>query len=159
MSSKSTLPIIGRTEKVFFPALQAGPIKAKVDTGADLSSLWATAIKLVDEGLTFVVFGKSSPNYTGKVVVVPKGHYAVTTVVSSFGEKQTRYVVKLQIKIANKLVLGTFTLANRSRSTYPILLGRKLISGKFLVDVSSSSSGKRPATSKISSNNSKEVRK
>jgi hypothetical protein len=47
-----------------------------------------------------------------------------------------RYVVKLQLKLDDKTIVGTFTLSDRSKKTYPILIGRKLLNRKFLVDVS-----------------------
>jgi hypothetical protein len=50
-----------------------------------------------------------------------------------------RYVVKLQLKLGGKTIVGTFTLSDRSKKTYPILIGRKLLNRKFLVDVSKGS--------------------
>ncbi|MBI3624086.1 ATP-dependent zinc protease [Candidatus Saccharibacteria bacterium] len=136
---RSQLPVIGRAEKVEFPELGYGKIVAKVDTGADLSSLWATHIKEGEDGLSFIPFGKRFPKYKARAVTMQKGQYSVTRVANSFGEREVRYVVKLRVKITGKLVLGTFTLANRARKTYPILLGRKLLKGKFLVDVAAGS--------------------
>lgn len=144
MTLEQPLTIIGRTEQVWFPGLKIGPIKAKVDTGANLCSLWATKIKVAADGsLTFVPFGKSFPKYTGQLVVVPKGGYKTVVISNSFGDTESRFAIKLQIKIARKLVLGTFTLANRASKEFPILLGKKLIIGKFLVDVASTSAANR----------------
>lgn len=128
--------IIGRVEKVALPAFGIKNIYAKVDTGADLSSIWATDIVEKDSLLHFKIFGKASPLYTGEEVVIEKPHYLLTRVTNSFGHSELRYVVKLQLKLKDKLVRATFTLSDRSNKTYPILIGRKLLNRRFLVDVS-----------------------
>lgn len=133
------MDVIGRVEKISFPELGIRGVHAKIDSGADLSSLWATGIHEEDGILRFKLFGRRSPHYTGKEIEVPKPHYLLTRIANSFGHRELRYVVKLQIKIGSKLVVATFTLADRSHKTYPILIGRKLLSGKFLIDVSKGS--------------------
>lgn len=129
------MKIIGRAEKISFPELGIKGVHAKIDSGADLSSLWATGIREADGILRFKLLGPSSPHYTGKEISIPAPHYLLTRVANSFGHKELRYVVKLQIKLGGKLILATFTLSDRSRKTYPILIGRKLLKGKFLIDV------------------------
>ena len=128
--------IIGRVEKISFPELGIKGVHAKIDSGADLSSLWATGIHEEEGILRFKLFGRKSPHYTGKEIAVPSPHYLLTRVASSFGHKEMRYVAKLQIKLADKYITGTFTLSDRSKKTYPVLIGRKLLYKKFLVDVS-----------------------
>lgn len=128
--------VIGRVEKASLPSFGIKNIYAKIDTGADLSSIWATDIIEKNGILRFKVFGKASPLYTGQVIKVEKPHYLLTRVTNSFGHSELRYVVKLQLKLKDKLVKATFTLSNRSNKTYPILIGRKLLYRRFLVDVS-----------------------
>ncbi len=128
--------IIGRVEKVSFPELSIKNVHAKIDSGADLSSLWATGIHEDGNILKFKLFGRKSPHYTGKEIEIPAPHYLLTRVANSFGHKEFRYVVKLQIKLSGKIIVATFTLSDRAKKTYPILIGRKLLKGKFLVDVS-----------------------
>jgi hypothetical protein len=131
------MPImIGRAEKVYLLDYLKNPVAAKVDTGADLSSIWATNITENEGLLTFTLFGRGAPGYTGEVITLRKGEYSTTRVSSSFGHREYRFMVKLRIKLAGRVVRATFTLADRSSKTYPILLGRRLLHGKFLVDVS-----------------------
>jgi hypothetical protein len=131
--------IIGRVERITFPELGIKNVHAKVDTGADLSSIWATGIHEENGILTFKLFGKKSPHYTGKEIIFSKPHYLLTRIANSFGHKELRYVVKLQINLGGRTIVGTFTLSDRSRKTYPVLIGRKLLNRKFLVDVSKGS--------------------
>jgi ribosomal protein S6--L-glutamate ligase len=133
----TNLTVIGRAEKIDLPEFGLTGITAKVDTGADNSALWASEIREDAEGLRCVLFGAGSPYYSGEAVHFAPTNFSLTRIASSFGHKELRYKVKLQIRIKDKLVRATFTLSDRSSKTYPILLGRRLLSKKFLVDVSS----------------------
>jgi hypothetical protein len=131
--------IIGRVEKISFPELGIKNVHAKIDTGADLSSIWASGIHEDAGVLRFKLFGRKSEFYTGKEIEFQAPHYLLTRVANSFGHREMRYVVKLQLKLGGKTIVGTFTLSDRSKKTYPILIGRKLLNRKFLVDVSKGS--------------------
>lgn len=133
------LTLIGRAEKVDFPQLSAVKVPAKIDTGADASSIWAHKIENDDGTLKVVFFGLSSEHYDGKVHIFSANQYTITRVSSSFGHKEVRYKVKLKIIIKGRLINGTFNLANRGTKLYPILIGRSLLRQKFIVDVSKGS--------------------
>lgn len=110
-------------------------VPAKVDTGADRSSVWASDIDVDKDGqLSFVLFDKKSPLYTGKVIKPTK--FSASKVRSSSGHEQIRYRTELLVEIASKRVNVLFTLSNRSRNTYPVLIGRRSLFNKFIVDVS-----------------------
>lgn len=129
------LTIIGRAERIDLPKQGIFKVPAKIDTGADSSSIWGTDIRETPDGLEFRLFGPDSEFYTGELLKFPPEEYEVTRVANSFGQKEYRYKVKLTVRVNGRLVKGSFTLADRSDKTYPILLGRRLLSGKFLVDV------------------------
>jgi ribosomal protein S6--L-glutamate ligase len=133
MAKKMTT--IGRAEKITLRDFKLSDIPAKVDTGADTSSLWVSAVRETEEGLRFVLFGPESPYYTGEEQLFTKPDYSITRVANSFGQKEMRYKVKLRITVKDRMVRATFTLSDRSQKTYPILLGRRLLHGKFIVDV------------------------
>lgn len=136
MATQKPLTVIGRAELVRLVDYSVQPMPAKVDTGADISSIWATAITESPDGLHFTLFGRSSSYYNGQQITVPRGEYRQTRIANSFGVKELRYVVKLRVEVKGRIIRASFTLANRSLKTYPILLGRRLLKGKFLVDVS-----------------------
>lgn len=136
MIDKNELTLIGRAERVSLPDLAISNIAAKVDTGADASSIWAGNITEKDDGLYVVFFDPSHEQYNGQFHIFSKSSYSITRVSNSFGQKEIRYKIKLKIKIKKRVVKATFTLSDRSQKLYPILLGRKLLHGKFLVDVS-----------------------
>ena len=133
--NNSPLSIIGSTEYVEIAGVKNVP--AKIDTGADTSAVWATDIDMKKDGtLVFSLFGAKSPFYTGEKL--SSKDYVVKVVRSSHGDQQLRYRVRLPLKIGGKTLETTFTLANRSRNHFPILVGRHTLEDNFLVDVSKS---------------------
>ncbi len=130
------LTLIGRVEKVDLPQLLANGVSAKIDTGADVSSICVHRIDRVDDVISVIFFGPESKHYDGNSHVFHPKQYTVTRISNSFGHKEDRYKVKLKINIKNKLISGTFTLADRSAKLYPIIIGRSLLHNKFIVDVS-----------------------
>lgn len=135
MTAKKELTVIGRAEKIDLLDFGIAGVPAKVDTGADTSAIWVSSIEEKDDGLYFVLFSPESPSYTGVVQRFTKPDYSITRVANSFGQRELRYKVKLSIRVKDRSVRATFTLSDRSQKTYPILLGRRLLHGKFLVDV------------------------
>jgi hypothetical protein len=126
--------IIGREVEVDFED-EAKKVPAKVDTGADSSAVWATGIFVdQDNVLHYKLFGKKSPYYTGKEHTTRS--YSVAMTRSSLGEQALKYRVKIPVTIGGRKIRATFGLSNRSTHNYPVLVGRRTLKGKFLVDVS-----------------------
>jgi hypothetical protein len=130
------LTIIGRAERAELPDIAVKGVPVKVDTGADASSIWASSVEKEGDDLRVVFFSEESSFYTGEAHIFSKGDYTVTRVANSFGHRELRYKVKLRIKLKGRMINGTFTLSDRSKKLYPILIGRSLLTKKFLVDVS-----------------------
>lgn len=129
------LTVIGRAERADFPDIGVKELPVKIDTGADMSSIWAHATELENGNLHVVFFGQGSEWYDGKEHVFSVNDYTMTRIANSFGHKEIRYKVKLKIYIKKRKIQGRFTLSNRSNKLYPVLIGRSLLNGKFLVDV------------------------
>ena len=125
--------IIGRDAKIDFVDLVTD-VPAKIDTGADGSAVWASDIFVDEEGtLHFKLFGEGSPYYTGKEISTKD--YSVVLTKSASGDVVMKYRTKLSIRIKGKRIKANFGLSDRSTHNYPVLIGRKTLSGKFLVDV------------------------
>lgn len=127
---------LGRAEIIQLADHDSVPVVAKIDTGADISSIGVSDIVEADGQLSFKLFSPTQPEYTGKVISLAAGSYTKTRIANSFGQRELRYVVKFRIVLGGRLILATFTLADRSAKLYPMLIGRRLLKGKFLVDVS-----------------------
>jgi len=134
-TTKNPLTVIGRAENIDLLDFDMSSVPAKVDTGADSSAIWVSSIEEKEDGLHFILFGPEHPSYTGVIQHFTKPDYTLTRVANSFGQKELRYKVKLRIRVKERAIRATFTLSDRSQKTYPILLGRRLLHGKFLVDV------------------------
>ena len=118
--------IIGSEEFVSFPELGVKVIHARVDTGAATSSLGVKWIKEEEGVVTCLLPNKQ---------VVTFDSFKKKVIKSSFGHTEERYVVKILINVLGRKVRTNFTLADRSKMKFPILLGRKLLKGKFIVDI------------------------
>lgn len=133
ISKKPLLQTIGSTEYVDIEHYQNIP--AKIDTGADSSSIWASHMEVNQDGvLCFQLFDKNSPFYTGEVL--KRKDFKVAVIRSSTGHEQIRYRVHLSLFLSGHRIRALFNLSDRSKNGFPILIGRRTLSGKFLVDVS-----------------------
>lgn len=126
--------VIGRAERVDFPDAEVFSVHGKIDTGAYRSSVWASDIREENGVLKFKILGPESKAYSGKDCETTE--YEVVEVENSFGQKEDRYSVYLRVKVGAKTTRTNFTLADRSVKTYPVLIGRRLLRGRYLVDVS-----------------------
>ena len=134
------MELIGRKEMISFPQLQLLRVPAKVDTGAYRSSIHCSKVKeIVKDGqslLQVVFLGKMHPQFVKSGQLF--SDYKKVKVRSSNGEMQERYMVKAQIALGKRKFKTEFTLTNRSAMKTPVLLGRKALRERFLVDVSKS---------------------
>lgn len=128
-----SLPVIGIVELVSI-GRRAIDVPAKVDTGADGSVIWASRIRVDRDGvLRFALFGEGSPYYSGKVL--KRTDFSAASVRSSNGQSQVRYRTHFTVHISGRRVKVLMSLADRSSNEFAILIGRRTIAGKFLVDV------------------------
>ena len=126
---------IGRREYVKLPDLSDLPIEAKVDTGA-----FRTAIHCIDCNEIDCPEGKILEAHfsfvEGHTLVRHFKVYHQRMVRSSFGENEMRFCVPMTIQIGGKKINSQVTLTDRSDMRYHILIGRKTLYKKFMVDVS-----------------------
>ena len=127
--------IIGRIDKGDFPTLDLEDIDIKIDTGAYTSSMHCHKVVEEDNVLKCLFFDKEHPNYNKKIIVFK--NYTTTKVKSSNGIVQNRYMVKTTINLFDKKYKIHLTLSTRSEMKYPLLIGRKFLSKKFVVDINS----------------------
>jgi hypothetical protein len=129
--------VIGRKEKITLPDLGLKSVWAKIDTGAFTSSIHAEEIREVDEDgkkvLKFEILMQGHKDFTGRTLTFEE--YKQKKVKNSFGQAETRYLVVTKVKIAGETFSAEFTLSDRSSMKNSILLGRKILQDKFLVDV------------------------
>jgi hypothetical protein len=133
MDAKKQKTVIGRAERIKFPEIGIGTIHARIDTGAKTSSIWVSSAQEQDGMLEVVFLGDRHGAYQGKPHVFEQ--YERRMVASSNGAQELRYVVRLLAVLKGRRIRANFTLADRSTQVYPVLVGRNILHGKFIVDV------------------------
>jgi hypothetical protein len=129
--------VIGRREFVDFPTLRIQNTEAKIDTGAFSSAIHCEDIKVINEnGKPYLTFTLPSEFYPDNETQYHKFEYfKQKKIKNSFGEAEDRYVIRTTIHIGHKTIAADFSLSDRKSMRYPILIGRKAIKGKFMIDV------------------------
>ena len=130
--------IIGRIDKADFPELNLKEIDLKVDTGAYTSAIHCHEVKEVDRNgvkhIEFKLLDPSHPEYEERVFKVK--NYKAKAIKSSFGSVEHRFIIKTSIVIFDKKYPIELSLSDRSDMKIPILLGRKFLNKRFLVNTS-----------------------
>ena len=130
--------LIGWKEWCALPELSIPAIKVKVDTGAKTSALHAHSIALIKKrGKPFVEFIVPALPKKYKIeqyCCVP--FYDLRTIISSNGEKETRYVIMTEFEIAGRVIDIELTLTDRSELQFPMLLGREALQQFAFIDPS-----------------------
>ncbi len=130
--------MIGRRDTVDLPGFGLEGIEAKIDTGAYTSAIHCSHIKLIErkgvKKISFHILG-SLQEGLGERVFITK-NFKEKKIKSSFGQIEERFVIKTKIKIFGRIIRAEFSLSDRTEMKYPILLGRKLLKNRFIVDVS-----------------------
>ncbi|MFV0553391.1 MAG: ATP-dependent zinc protease [Mangrovibacterium sp.] len=134
---KAAKIIIGRREIVDFPNLQLEGIEAKIDTGAYTSSIHCHEVKEENcQGETLLrcrFLDPSHPEYNEKELYF--SDYSIKKVRSSNGQVESRFKVKTTIVLFGNTYPIQLTLSERSQMKYSVLIGRRFLKGKFVVDV------------------------
>jgi hypothetical protein len=125
--------ILGRYDRVDLPQLGLYNIHAKVDTGAYTSSLHCHRAHVTDGVLEFILLDEEHPEFTGMKLRFPE--FEERDIKNSFGEVERRYVIRATLKIYNEEITTEFSLSNRGSLKFPILIGRKILRNRFLIDV------------------------
>lgn len=131
--------VIGRSELLDFVGTEALSVPAKTDTGAYRSAVHASNIGVDENGVLWFDLLGGHPVCGLMAHRVAAESFKKVWVANSSGAREERYEVKLKVKLGPKVFHARFTLADRSKKIYPILLGRKLLNDRFLVDSAESS--------------------
>ena len=127
---------IGRTDKADFPELSLSEIDLKIDSGAYTSSIHCSNInKITLNGVSLIQFTLLDPEhpfYNNKEFTFK--NYASKIVKSSNGVSEMRFMILTEIFIFNKNFPIYLTLSERKDMKFPILLGRKFLNKKFVID-------------------------
>jgi ribosomal protein S6--L-glutamate ligase len=142
--------LLGWREWISLPALDIPFIKVKIDTGAKTSALHVYDLEIINiagkEYAEFIICPIQRNNDIKRkcrAEIIDNRN-----IKSSNGHKERRYVIRSQIKIADKIWDIDITLTNRDIMHHRMLLGREAM-GFMLVDPSQEFCHARPKKSEV----------
>lgn len=118
------------------PDLQFFDIDAKIDTGAFSCSIHCDDIRLNEDHskVHFRLLDDSHPDYHEKEIVMDV--HKITHVKSSNGTRQERIFILTALELYGQAFEAEISLTDRKEMTYAMLIGRKYLEDRFVVDVS-----------------------
>ena len=125
--------MIGKSEVIDFPDLGLYGIQAKIDTGAYTTALHCHDIHVKDNVLYFKFLDPTHPTYSERQQQFRE--FGQKDIKNSFGEVEKRYIIKTRVRIGRRVIKSVISLTNRGTMRYPVLIGRKLLKRRFIVDV------------------------
>lgn len=137
LAPKKIKKTIGRAECIDLPDIGLYELEAKIDTGAYSSSIHCHAVEIIKhEGenairVTFL-YNKRNNIQESQVVFT---NFKEKRIKNSFGHSEKRFLIKTNLEIFGKKYLTEFSLSNRDNLRFPVLIGRKFLKARFVVDV------------------------
>ena len=123
--------IIGRTETARLSDWGI-TLKARIDTGAYRSALHVDRIELFSADPERIRF--ETQDQYGQQHRIEARIVRYISVKSSFGHVQQRPLIRTRLCLAGQEFETVVTLADRSAMRFPMLIGRRALEGRFLVD-------------------------
>ncbi|MCC7333314.1 MAG: ATP-dependent zinc protease [Flavobacteriales bacterium] len=128
--------LIGRQDIADFPELNLYELPVKIDSGAYTSSLHCHNIsEFVENEVKKIKCNFLDPehsNYHEKEFIFEA--FKKRKVKSSNGIVETRYSIITKIKLFNQFYPIELTLTERANMRFSVLLGRKFLSKKFIIN-------------------------
>lgn len=129
--------IIGAVDKIDFPEFRLYDLDCRIDTGATSSAIHCQNISVhhVDgvDVLHFELLDRKHLQYNKQTYCTKD--FTRKKVRSSFGQEEIRYAITTEVVLFGKSYITQFTLADRVKMRFPVLIGRRLLRQRFVVDV------------------------
>ena len=131
---QTKLGVIGAVEPVYFLPMKS-PFEARIDTGAENSSVDVTSLKTFErDGEKWVSFILTNDD-TGETHRFEK-KVVRQTVIKRKHKDEKRLVVNMDVKFGSEIITAVFSLADREKFEYQALIGRNILTGRAIVDTS-----------------------
>jgi hypothetical protein len=126
--------VIGEVENIYLPPMKSA-FQARIDTGATTSSIDVTDLKQFerdgDRWVSFTIENRETKEKQSFEKPLSK-----RIRIRRSGENERRPIVEMDVKMGGEKFKADFTLAERSKFDYQALVGRNILSGRAIVDVS-----------------------
>ena len=141
VANKKPKRVVGWKENAALPDLNVKNVIAKIDTGANLASIDAADIKIVSrDKVKYVKFKVMKRNNTVRKTSAPLGGYK--RIKSSNGDVERRPYIKTTLLMDGITKKIELTLTDRGPMEYTMLIGRKALGRRWVVNPSISFSTK-----------------
>jgi hypothetical protein len=130
------LQIIGERE---WALVEPGDLvlEARIDTGAETSSIHAENIQLIEkDGKRWVRFDLSNPQSGATIPLERRLHRRILIKQKTDGGSDRRYVVRMWLTLGDTRTWVDVSLSDRDDFELPLLIGRNMLMDNFAVDVS-----------------------
>lgn len=126
--------VIGEVENIYLPPMKSA-FPARIDTGATTSSIDVTELKQFerdgDRWVSFTIINRETQEKQFFEKPLSK-----RIRIRRSGENERRPIVEMDVKMGGEKFKADFTLAERDKFDYQALVGRNILSGRAIVDVS-----------------------
>jgi hypothetical protein len=139
--------VIGWREWVQLPDLGVVEMKAKVDTGADNSSLHAFNVERIERnGAEYVRFEIHPKQRSKKPTIHCEAPLVMEKKVKNPGGRtELRPVIRTRVVVAGEELEALVNLTSRDEMGFRMLLGRRAVRSRFVIDPGRSYLGPRPS--------------
>lgn len=134
--SSSRYPLIGEQE---WALVEPGDLilEARIDTGAETSSIHAENIRLLEkDGKRWVRFTVEDPSTGRELQLERRLHRRILVKQTGSDDYDRRYVVRMWITLGDTRTWVDVSLSDRDDFEFPLLIGRNMLMDAFAVDVS-----------------------
>lgn len=138
MKTKQQKLVIGYIDHLSLPDFGLEDIPCKIDTGAYTATLHCSHLRIVEKDNTsFLCFMVHDPKFGIHTKREFRfSDYQERRVRSSNGMVDMRYSIHTTLVLFGEKFKTEFTLSFREKMRFPILLGRRFLRNRFIVDVS-----------------------
>jgi len=127
--------VVGWKEQVALPDLKIKSVIAKIDTGANVATIDAADIKFVTrKDVKYVKFTVKKRNNTVRKTSAPLAGFK--RIRSSYGDVEKRPYIKTDILMDGITKNIELTLTDRGPMDYTMLIGRKALGRRWIVNPS-----------------------
>jgi hypothetical protein len=137
MTTELKKTLIGRKDIADFEELNLYKIPVKIDTGANTGAIHCHKVDEIvhngEKAICFYLLDPQHKKYKNEAFYTSK--FRKKTIRSSNGQKQDRYIIQTTITLFGNKYPVELSLSNRGKMKYPVLMGRKFLKGRFVVDV------------------------
>lgn len=130
----NNLQTLGRSDLLDLPDLGIEKVPVKIDTGAYTSCIHCISAEVKQEALQVVISLEDHDHHFEKRSFLFE-NYSKRVIKNSSGVSEERFIIHTTVIIFGKAYAAEFSLNPRGNMRFPVLLGRRLLRNRFVIDI------------------------